>query len=56
MKKGFEYDIEDRILKMYISLTPIQKLEWLESVRRFISSTLPEKTRKILFKVKKGEI
>jgi hypothetical protein len=56
LKKGFEYDIEERILRMYITLTPMEKLEWLESVRRFMSSALPKETRKILMSIKKGEI
>ena len=54
-KKGFKYTLEDEKLREFKRLTYEQRLEWLMKMRRFLRKFMPEESRIIWQKFRRGQ-
>ena len=54
--KGYRYEVSEEKIRHWLSLTPEQRLEWLEEINIFIHSYAPQKAKKIIAMFRKGEI
>ena len=55
-KKGFSYIYTQEKYDAYKKLLPLQKLEWLEKMNRFLYNFMPPESKKIREKLRRGEI
>ena len=55
-KKGFRYVYTKEKYESYKKLSARQKLEWLEKMNRFLYNFMPEKSKALQEKLRKGEI
>ncbi len=54
--RGYRYVVSREQIRKYMRLTPKQKLEWLEEANDFINKFLPEESRRIQEKFRRGLI
>ncbi|MEQ9498127.1 MAG: hypothetical protein RIT81_14745 [Deltaproteobacteria bacterium] len=55
-KRGFSHHHTDEELRAYRKLSAEQKLQWLQDAWQFTVDFLPEEKRRIMEKMRKGEI
>jgi len=55
-KKGFKYVYTQEKYDVYKNIPAWQKLAWLEKMNRFLSDFMPEKSKELCEKLRKGEI
>ena len=55
-KKGFSYVYTQEKFDAYKTIPAWQKLEWLEKMNRFFIKFMPETSKKLCEKLRKGEI
>ncbi|MHB0914512.1 MAG: hypothetical protein ACYC5A_10895 [Thermoleophilia bacterium] len=56
MLKGYSYTVTREQIRRHMSLTPEQKLEWLEEANGFVDSFMTEQSRRIRDKLRRGEL
>lgn len=54
--KGYSYTVTREQIRRHMSLTPEQKLEWLEEANGFVDSFMTEQSRRIRDKLRRGEL
>lgn len=54
--KGYRYEISEEKIRHWLSLTPEQRLEWLEEINMFIQKYASDEAKRIMRKFRKGEI
>lgn len=53
-EKGYRYVVSREEIRKFRILTPKEKLEWLEEVNDFVDKFLPEKSRRLREKLRRG--
>ena len=53
-KKGYRYVVSKEEIRRFRALTPKEKLEWLEEVNDFVDKFLPEQSRSLREKLRRG--
>lgn len=55
-RPGYRYVVSWEQIRKYKALSPKEKLEWLEEANEFVNKFLPERSRRIQEKFRRGEI
>lgn len=55
-KRGFRYVVSREEIRRFRALTPKEKLDWLEEANAFIDKFLPETSRRLHDKFRRGLI
>jgi hypothetical protein len=53
---GYSYTLENEKILEYITLSTEEKLEWLEEINNFTQAVLSGKKKKMINKLRAGEI
>ena len=54
--KGYKYYYDDEKIREYMKVPVWEKFRWLDEIQRFNELVMPEKTKKIREKLRRGVI
>jgi hypothetical protein len=56
VRRGYSYIVTREQIRKYASLTPKQKLDWLQEANDFVNKFISAKSRSIQKKFRRGDI